>query len=120
MTQRSQVALSLTVVVAILLLVLPYIANAGGGLADWWKDGAHVAQRTGADFISGENVTITAVDDPGDNRVRYTISSTGGGGGGPAVQSKTLILESPVAADDFPLIAALVGRAPDAGARCAP
>ena len=38
--------------------------------------------RRKINFIAGSNVTISAVDDPGNEEVDVTIASTGGGGGG--------------------------------------
>jgi len=64
----------------IVLLVAVLALNGNGTLAetDWYEDGTHIAQRSGADFISGANVTVTAVDDPTNNRVRYTIAAGAG------------------------------------------
>lgn len=39
----------------------------------------NAAGRLGINLIPGANVTITPVDNPGSNRVDYTIASTGGG-----------------------------------------
>ena len=46
------------------------------------KAGVLIGKRRTINLIQGSNVTITAVDDPANDRVNITISSSGGGGGG--------------------------------------
>lgn len=46
------------------------------------KNGTLVGDEPEINFIEGTNITITAVDDPTNNKVDVTISATGGGGGG--------------------------------------
>ena len=47
---------------------------------NWWDsytDGTHIAQRNGANFISGDGITISGVDDPTNSRVGITFAATG-------------------------------------------
>jgi hypothetical protein len=46
------------------------------------KNGTTVGTRSALNLIEGSNVTITATDNAGSDRVDATITSTGGGGGG--------------------------------------
>ena len=45
------------------------------------KNGVDVGQEPTLNFIEGSNITITAVDDPTNNKVDVTIAASGGGGG---------------------------------------
>jgi hypothetical protein len=45
------------------------------------KNGVFVGEEEAINFIEGANITITAVDDPANNRVNLTIASAGGAGG---------------------------------------
>ena len=47
------------------------------------KNGIDVGQEPTLNFIEGSNITITAVDDPTNNKVDITIDASGGGGGLP-------------------------------------
>jgi len=47
------------------------------------KGGSAVGLRPTLNFVEGSNITITAADDPGNNRVNLTIAAAGGGGGPP-------------------------------------
>lgn len=47
------------------------------------KNGTDVGQEPILNFIEGSNITITAVDDPTNNKVDITIDASGGGGGLP-------------------------------------
>lgn len=58
------------------------------------KNGADVGQEPTLNFIEGSNITITAVDDPTNNKVDITIDSTGGGGGGVTSVTATGLLTS--------------------------
>ena len=46
------------------------------------KNGTLVGAEPAINFIEGSNITITAVDDPTNNKVDITIDASGGGGGG--------------------------------------
>jgi hypothetical protein len=46
------------------------------------NSGSNVGSRPRVNFIEGNNVSITVTDDPTDQEIDVTISSTGGGGGG--------------------------------------
>jgi hypothetical protein len=45
------------------------------------KNGTLVGEESKINFIEGTNITITAVDDPANNKVDVTINASGGGGG---------------------------------------
>lgn len=45
------------------------------------KAGTIIGVKRAINFIEGTNVTLTIVDDPTNNEVDITISSSGGGGG---------------------------------------
>jgi hypothetical protein len=47
------------------------------------KNGTDIGQEPTLNFIEGSNITITAVDDPTNNKVDITIDASGGGGGLP-------------------------------------
>ena len=47
------------------------------------KNGVFVGQQSGINFIEGANITITAADNPGTDRIDVTIASTGGSGEDP-------------------------------------
>lgn len=47
------------------------------------KNGTYVGQEPTLNFIEGSNITITAIDDPTNNKIDITIDASGGGGGLP-------------------------------------
>lgn len=55
----------------------------------FFKDGAKIADESAIDIIAGAGMTITAVDDPVNKRVKYTFSAASSGGGGGDVDSVT-------------------------------
>jgi len=57
-------------------------------------DGTIAGSRPELNLISGTNVTVAAVDNPGANRVDVTINSTGGGGGGGGTPASTVAAET--------------------------
>ena len=64
---------------AVLILAIFIATNERGlnALVDWYDDSTHIAQRSGANFISGAGVTITSADDPTNSRVALTFSAGG-------------------------------------------
>lgn len=58
------------------------------------KNGVDVGQEPTLNFIEGSNITITAVDDPTNNKVDITIGASGGGGGVTAVTGTSPISSS--------------------------
>jgi len=58
------------------------------------KNGTDVGQEPTLNFIEGTNITITAVDDPINNKVDITIDASGGGGGVTAVTGTSPIFSS--------------------------
>lgn len=48
----------------------------------FFKDEAKIADESAIDIIAGAGMTITAVDDPVNKRVKYTFSAASSGGGG--------------------------------------
>jgi len=58
------------------------------------KNGLDVGQEPTLNFIEGSNITITAVDDPTNNKVDITIDASGGGGGVTSVTATGLLTSS--------------------------
>jgi hypothetical protein len=58
------------------------------------KNGTDVGQEPTLNFIEGTNITITAVDDPTNNKVDITIDASGGGGGVTSVTATGLLTSS--------------------------
>ena len=58
------------------------------------KNGLDVGQEPTLNFIEGSNITITAVDDPTNNKVDITIDASGGGSGVTAVTATGLLTSS--------------------------
>ena len=68
---KGVIALAIVFVVVALLLV-----RNTNEVVDWYVDSTHVGQRTGGDFIGGDQVAVSGVDDPTDNRAKITIASS--------------------------------------------
>lgn len=68
---RGIVALSIIFLVVAILL----FRNVGE-VVDWYADSVHIGQRTGGNIIAGSGLTVTATDDPTNNRANFTIKET--------------------------------------------
>ena len=69
------------------MLSIPFIAlliavsiHVSGGLIDWYEDSTHIGQRGGAHFLSGAGISVSAADNPTDNRVAYTLATNADSG----------------------------------------
>ena len=69
---------------ALALAVLGIALSVGPGI-NLLRNSTQIAKEKGINLVEGTNVTITAVQDTGNNRVDYTINSTGGSGTSTAV-----------------------------------
>ena len=47
--------------------------NSSAFRPDWYDDSTLVAQRDGGNFISGDGITVTGVDDAGNSQVDFTL-----------------------------------------------
>ena len=68
---RGVVALTIIFLVVAILL----FRNVGE-VVDWYADSVHIGQRTGGNIIAGSGLTVTATDDPTNNRVNFTLKET--------------------------------------------
>jgi hypothetical protein len=58
---------------------------------DFYDNDEHIAQRSGLNLISGEDISISNTDDPANNRVNMTIGSASESGIGKVATSTTAI-----------------------------
>jgi hypothetical protein len=66
---------------AFLIAVPPAVAGAFNWEgADQYQNNTLVARRRGINIVAGTNVTLSVADDVGNDRVNFTINSTGSGG----------------------------------------
>lgn len=68
---KGVTALAIVFVVVALLLL-----RNTNEVVDWYADSVHIGQRTGGNVIGGDGITVTATDDPTNNRVNYTVKET--------------------------------------------
>ena len=54
--------------------IMVFSQASGGVLTDFWDNGTFVAQRDGYNATSTQGLTISAADDPGNDRVNYTYN----------------------------------------------
>ena len=71
LTPASWVAIAIVFFGAMLVVA---DRSSGGVLTDWWNGETFVAQRDGYNSTSTAGLSITAVDDPGNDRVNYTYN----------------------------------------------
>ncbi len=74
-------------------LMIPFVAllvavsvHIGGGMVDFYGDSTHTAQRGGVNFLSGTGISLSASDDPTNNRVNVTVR-TGADSGAATIAS---------------------------------
>ena len=70
MTTRTGVGIAIVMLVAIVL----WYGLGTGALSDWYTDGVFAGQREGGNFVSGDGVVWTAVDNPANSRVNLTAA----------------------------------------------
>ena len=54
--------------------IMVFSSASGGVLTDWWDNGTFVAQRDGYNATSTQGLTISAADNPANDRVNYTYN----------------------------------------------
>ena len=69
------IAISLIFLIIIIAVFAP---SSTLSYIDFWDDSVSVSQRSGINLVSGDNITVSAVDDPANNRVNYNIGTKPG------------------------------------------
>ena len=76
MSTRAALGIAIIMFVTALFLAPRLATTTISPLVDYYLDATPVAQRTGLDLAQGNGIALTASDDPANNRVSYTVSSS--------------------------------------------
>ena len=89
MTDRSIIGIVVVLLIGFLFMAPQLNNTTVSPLVDYALDSTPVAQRTGLNVAQGSGVTLTAADEPTNNRVTYTLRTSARSGGATVTSGAT-------------------------------